>query len=259
MRKKLLPILGPSVFFVLTASTVFWLTPSPQAVAAPSQQGEDIGVITSPSSNDVIQGVVPIIGSADHPSLQFYIVEFSPEPVTGNQWQIIGAMEEQPVINGELVTWNTTTVPDGSYTIRLRVVRLDGNYTEAFSQQVVVANAQPVPTDTPTPDAVPTTAEIQQVPQVEPTITPTDLPPTPTIVIEQPIVDTPTPRPVATNPPLEDPDEDGSLVPTVQGFSVIPLRDACLYGGGLMLTVFLLFGFLSALRLFIKGFINKQR
>lgn len=243
---------------MVTGTTILWMVSLPGVVAAPVQQGEDIGVITSPSNGAVIQGLVAITGSADHPSFQFYIIEFSPEPVAGDQWQIVGAIREQPVINGELITWDTTIIPDGSYTLRLRVVRLDGNYTEAFSQQVVIANSQPTPTNTPVAVETPDESEVQPV-QVEPTITPTDLPPTPTIVIEQPIVDTPTPRPVATSPPLVDPDETSSLVPTVQGFSVIPLRDACLYGGGLMLSIFVLFGFLSALRLFIKDFMDKQR
>ena len=257
MQKKLLPILTQSLFLILTTTTIFWISQPVWINAAPLRQGEDIAVISAPSSNAVVQGVVPITGSADHPSFQFYIVEFSPEPV-GDQWQIIGAIREQPVINGDLVTWDTTSVPDGSYTLRLRVVRLDGNYTEAFSQQVVVANSQPTPTPTP-PPVISTTEPGQEIFIVEPTITPTDLPPTPTIIIDQPIVDTPTPRPVATSAPLEDPDEETSLVPTVQGFSVIPLRDACLYGGGLMLSVFLLFGFLSAMRLVIKDLMNRRR
>ncbi|HRV96574.1 MAG TPA: hypothetical protein P5526_30745, partial [Anaerolineae bacterium] len=181
----------------MTTTTIFWISQPVWINAAPLRQGEDIAVISAPSSNAVVQGVVPITGSADHPSFQFYIVEFSPEPV-GDQWQIIGAIREQPVINGDLVTWDTTSVPDGSYTLRLRVVRLDGNYTEAFSQQVVVANSQPTPTPTP-PPVISTTEPGQEIFIVEPTITPTDLPPTPTIIIDQPIVDTPTPRPVATS------------------------------------------------------------
>ncbi len=167
----------------------------------------------------------------------------------GDQWGTVGITHDTPVINGLLETWDTTLVPDGSYTFRLRVVRLDGNYSEFFSQQVVVANSQPIPTDTPTP--------VEATPR--PTITPTDLPPTPTIVIDQPVVDTPTPRPVATTSPLEDPDENSSFIPTVTGFSFGPLQDACLYGCGIMLSLFLLFGFLAALRTFILGFIDRIR
>jgi hypothetical protein len=182
------------------------------------------------------------------------VLEFSPEPVTGSQWRIIGEIVQTPILDGVLQNWDTTQTPDGSYTLRLRTVRLDGNYTEFFAQQVVVANSQPLATDTPA--VTPTPGDIPAGP---PTPTPTDLPPTPTIVIEQPIVDTPTPRPVETSAPLQDPDENQSFIPTVSGFSLTPLRDACLYGGGLMLSLFLFFGFLSALRLFINGFIERYR
>ncbi len=218
-------------------------------------QGEDLAVISSPASNAVVRGTVQITGSADYPSFQFYILEVSPEPIPGDQWQIIGAIHEERVINGVLENWDTALVPDGSYTIRLRVVRLDGNYSEAFAQQVVVANTQPLPTDTPTPAP----ADAQEQPAGPPTATPTPLPPTPTIVIDLPVVETATPRPIPTSPPLQDPGEEQSIIPAVSGFSVSPLRDACLYGGGLMVVLFLLFAFLSALRRLTLGFMERRR
>jgi hypothetical protein len=237
-----------NVFLILIIITTFWLIQFSGAMAAPQEQEEDLAIITGPSSNAVVQGVVQITGSADHPSFQFYILESAPEPITGDQWQIIGDIHQEPVIGGVLETWNTTLYPDGSYTIRLRVVRLDGNYSEYFVQQVVVSNAQPIPTDTPVVEETPI-----------PTITPTELPPTPTIVIEQPVVDTPTPRPVETSPPLENPEERDTFLPTVRGFSLAPLRDTCLYGAGIMFSIFLLFGFLVALRTFIQGFVDRLR
>ncbi len=218
-----------------------------QQLAGVIAQGSDIAAITSPTSNAVIQGVAPITGSADHPAFQFFVVDIAPEPNPANVWSTVGATHNTPVVNGLLETWDTTLVPDGSYTIRLRVVRLDGNYSEIFARQVVVSNAQPIPTDTP---------ETQQETPT-PTVTPTNLPPTPTIVVDQPIVDTPTPRPVPTSAPLEDPDAEESFIPTVTGFSATLLVDACLYGSGIMLGIFLLFGFLGALRIFIQGFIDR--
>ncbi len=253
MKKQRTRLFNYPILLSLTALLILWLIQlASTVIAAPHQQTEDLAIINAPASNAVVRGAVQIIGSSDHPSFQFYIVEVAPEPVTGDQWQIIGTTHETPVINGVLETWDTTLVPDGSYTLRLRTVRLDGNYSETFSQQVVVANTQPIPTDTPPP----TTEQV--VPSI-PTETPTPLPPTPTVSIEQPIVETPTPRPVETSAPLENPDEVTSLVPTVTGFSFAPLRDACLYGAGIMLSVFLLFGFLAALRIFIMGFIHRMK
>ena len=244
------------VYLVLTLLiiTTIWFTQIAGVAAAPPQQEGDIAVIASPASNAVVQGTVQIMGSADHPAFQFYVVDLGPEPHINDQWSTIGATHDTSVINGLLETWDTTQFPDGSYTIRLRVVRLDGNYSEFFARQVVVSNTQAVPTNTP---PVPLEeASPLAPPLLIPTVTPTDLPPTPPIVIEQPVVDTPTPRPVPTSPPLEDPDESRSFIPTVSGFSMAPLTDACLYGGGVMLGVFLLFAFLAALRTFIRGFVD---
>ncbi len=215
------------------------------ALAAPLVQ-EALAVITSPTNAAIVRGQVPIMGSATHPAFQFYKVEFAREPVTGGDevWSIIGAIVEQPVINGQLTVWDTRQVPDGSYSLRLRVVRIDGNYDEAFVRQVVVANAQPErPTETPTPEVSPT-----------PTITPTPLPPTPTIVIEQPPRPTERVIPGVTRTPLPTP------IPEQISFSVdpAPFQNACLYGMGAILGLFLVFGLLAAFRNLIYVLLGRR-
>jgi len=211
------------------------------ALASPPAQG-DLAAITSPQNNAIVRGLVPIQGSATHPQFQFYKVEYAREPVVGDAWVIIGAIHQEQVTGGQLEVWDTGQVPDGSYTLRLRAVRLDGNYSEYSVVQVVVANAQP--TETPTPAITAT-----------PTVSPTPLPPTPTIVIEQPALPTAPAGPVAavTRAPLPTPaSEEG-------GFSldVAPLQTACLYGAGVSLGIFLLFGFLAALRNLIYSLISR--
>ena len=101
-----------------------WFLQFSGAVAAPSTQDPDISVITNPTSNAVVSGVVQINGSADSPTFQFYVIDVAPEPVTGDQWGTVGATHDTAVINGVLETWDTSTVPDGSYTLRMRVVRV---------------------------------------------------------------------------------------------------------------------------------------
>ncbi len=211
------------------------------ALAAPPAQG-DLALITSPQNNAIIRGQVPILGSATHPQFQFYKVEFAREPVAEENWAIIGAIHEEQIIDGQLEAWDTTQVPDGSYTLRLRVVRLDGNYSEYSVVQVVVANAQP--TETPTLAATPV-----------PTVTPTPLPPTPTIVIEQPALPTSEAAPLPTRiTPLPTPsDETASF-----SLDVIPLQTACLYGAGISLGIFLLFGFMAALRNLIYALFGRR-
>lgn len=76
-------------------------------------------------------------------------------------------------------------MPDGTYALRLRAVRLDGNYDEAVTNGLLIANSRPPDTPTPTP-----TPETGVGPDA--TIMPADTP-TP-VVVEQPQIATPTPR-----------------------------------------------------------------
>ncbi len=227
------------VAFILTGlSAMVWRG----ALAAPPAQG-DLAIITSPQNNAIVRGQVPIIGSATHPQFQFYKVEFAREPaVSDENFGIIGAIHEAQVADGQLEMWDTTQVPDGSYSLRLRVVRLDGNYDEYSVVQVVVANAQP--TETPTPAESPT-----------PTISPTPLPPTPTIVIDQPDLPTGAATPVPTRiTPLPTPSEEKINL----NLDVTPLQTACLYGAGISLGIFLFFGLLAALRNLIYAILGRR-
>jgi len=147
------------------------------AQAAHAQSG-----ITYPPETEVLRGSVQIKGTAVHPDFWKYELAAAPQG-TENWFYITGA--ETPVENGVLGVWDTRTVPDGPYTIRLRVVRRDGNYDEYFVRNVNVSNSAPPPT--PTPETTPT-----------PTATPTPKPPTATPVQLTPDIPTPTPAPTAT-------------------------------------------------------------
>lgn len=105
--------------------------------------------ITSPETNAELRGVVVIVGSAASPNFQFYKIEFGVGP-NPNQWAIIGSIHEQPVVNGQLEAWDTTGLPDGVYSLRLQVVKKDGNYDEFFLRQLLIANTRPAGTETPT-------------------------------------------------------------------------------------------------------------
>jgi formylglycine-generating enzyme required for sulfatase activity len=108
-------------------------------------------VITSPRDRAMVRGTVSIRGTATHPEFWKYEVAYGPEPNPSDQWVLIDAVHETQVVDNVLETWDTTLVPDGNYSLRLRVVRRDGNYQEYFVREIVVANTQP--TDTPSPSA----------------------------------------------------------------------------------------------------------
>jgi hypothetical protein len=204
--------------------------------AAPLQQG---AVITSPQDRDVVRGLLVIKGSATHPNFWKYEIYYAPEPNPNDQWQLLGLYEAQ-VTDGRLETWDTTLVPDGTYSLRLRVVRMDGNYDEYYVRQISVVNVQPDVQPTETPTLTPT-----------PAATRTPLPSTPTVIIEQPPTSTPrptsTPGPAGATPETE---ADSGLNLTVQG-----VGKAFLYGAGGAMGLFLLMGILIVLRRLISWLI----
>ena len=201
--------------------------------AAPPQQG---AVITSPQDRDVVRGLLVIKGTATSSSFWKYEIHYAPEPNPTDQWMLVGDVHEAQVTDGRLQTWDTSLVSDGTYSLRLRVVRVDGNYDEYYVRQISVVNAQP----TETPTATPT-----------PLATRTPLPPTPTVIIEQP--PTATPRPTSTPGPAgvtPEPEAETGLNITAQG-----LGKALLYGAGATLGLFLLMAIITTLRRLISWLI----
>jgi hypothetical protein len=149
-------------------------------------QAQSVGQITSPRDRAAVRGLVPIEGSATHAEFQKYEIHYGPQPNPADQWTPIGGSPfTVPVVQGRLGLWDTSVIPDGVYSLRLRIVRVDGNYDEYYVRGIQVSNT--FPTETPTPQATPTNAP--------PTNTPA---PTPTVVIGVPTVASPTPRPTAT-------------------------------------------------------------
>lgn len=144
-------------------------------------------VITYPANDDVVRGEVRISGIAVHPQFQRYELYYAPwPPPSGDQgWIFIGEAHFNQQPNGLLGLWDTRPLPDGQYALKLRVVKIDGNYIDSEIVRVRVANTEPTPTPTPT---------ITPTPRATPTPAPT---PTPAVVA-LPEIPTPTPIPSPT-------------------------------------------------------------
>ncbi len=140
----------------------------------PALAQQSLVEITSPEIGQRIRGMVPIIGSATVGSFQYYKIEYG-IGANPSDWALIDRMVEYPVTNDQLVVWNTLAVPDGVYSLRLRAVRQDGNYSEFYLRSVTVDNSgpaeTPTPTATPTPEAEPTQPGVMITRQA-PTATP---------------------------------------------------------------------------------------
>lgn len=222
-------------------------------------------VISSPQPFSTLRGVISINGTATHPEFQRYQFYFKSESVP-DDWHFMFEQTNQ-VSNGLLGTWDTRSVPDGTYALRLRVVRQDGNYDETVANGLLVANSR-LP-DTPTPTPTPT-----EDPAAEPDATATPAAtPTP-VVVEQPQIATPTPRPAltitntapitssetvtgTTDPAASDGGDsaDGDVLSGLldlgqvsDSLSLGSLGDAFMRGARVAITGFLLFGAYLVLR-----------
>jgi len=183
--------------FVVIGIVLSFLIFALQAWAAPRAQ-EPKPVIAQPEQDAAVRGVVQLIGSAVHPQFQRYELYYAPWPVPSDQaWIFIGDAHFQQQPLGLLGTWDSKSVQDGAYALRVRVVKQDGNYNDSDPRRVLVANTTPLLTPTPAATAA-APAE-----STEPPALPTEPPATATIVVEVPAIESPTP--MATSTPQPNP------------------------------------------------------
>jgi hypothetical protein len=146
-------VLKPLVFwyFLIVGVTLAIVAALPRNVLAQSANG-----ISEPAPEDLLTGIVIVRGTAADPNFLRYEVAFLRESGPAGEW-IVFAQGDQQVFDDTLAIWDTTVggaanpvFPDGSYRLRLRVVRTDYNYDEFFVTGVFVANGTVTPTVTVT-------------------------------------------------------------------------------------------------------------
>jgi hypothetical protein len=75
-------------------------------------------IITAPEPGDEVSGTVKLVGTANIPNFGFYKYEVT--PLGTENWATVSAGRE-PKQNGELGDWDTTTLANGDYFLRLVV------------------------------------------------------------------------------------------------------------------------------------------
>jgi hypothetical protein len=136
--------------------------------------------INSPQAGDALQGVVTVVGSSNLSGFASAQLSFSYIDDPTDTWFLIATLS-QPVLDQTLVNWDTTSISDGNYTLRLRVILTDGSTHDVLVPGLRVRNYTPVETPTPAPT----------VPQATPLPTITQTPtlfPTPTLIPQNPAV-----------------------------------------------------------------------
>lgn len=165
-----------SMVLVLLGATVTTATAQAAITAA----------ISTPAADQVLRGLVQVEGTADALNFASAELAFSYGGDSTNTWFVIQELD-QPVLGGALAAWDTNSISDGEYVLRLRVRAQDGNYQDV-TVAVQVRNYTSPPADAPTP--VPTQAPVVEIPSpmvlaapptatALPEFTPTPLPPNP--------------------------------------------------------------------------------
>jgi hypothetical protein len=142
---------------------------------------QDSGVaVTSPKPGDALRGQVNIIGSTSVPNFVSAQLDFAYASDATGTWFPLQAFS-QPVFDSPLYTWDTTSITDGDYILRLRVFTADGTVQEVSVPIKLQNDAVPTPTLAPTSTAEAVNVQIPTPFLLAASPTPTEVPrPTPT-------------------------------------------------------------------------------
>ena len=145
--------------------------------------------ITSPKTGDILRGQVTITGTTDVPDFVSAQLDFAYDSNPTGNWFALQALA-QPMQDSDLFTWDTTSITDGDYILRLQVFLTDGTSQE-LTVPVRIQNDTPIPTATPVPIATLEEFVSVQIPTpflLAASPTPTNIPrPTPTPLPPNPV------------------------------------------------------------------------
>ena len=118
--------------------------------------------ITSPLDGDILRGQVTITGRFDVPNLLYAQLDFAYDSDQTDTWFTLQTFS-QPVLDSTLTVWDTASITDGDYILRLSVMQSDYTY-QAVKILVSVQNDVPLSTPTPLPTSTPETVIEVQIP-----------------------------------------------------------------------------------------------
>ncbi len=151
----------------LLASLLAVLLVFPPAVGFAAQAPGFAEIIT-PAPGESLSGMVTIAGSANHPAFVSYELAFAYANDNTGTWFPIAEAVTTPVTDGPLALWDTRSLSDEVYVLRLLVLLGDGSLLETTVGDLRVSNY--TPTRIPPAD---------QAASPAPTLTPVNAPPTP--------------------------------------------------------------------------------
>ena len=142
--------------------------------------------ITSPAPDEFLRGQVTVTGRMDLPVFASAQLDFAYASDPTGTWFNIQNFS-QPLTDSTLAVWDTTSITDGDYVLRLRVNFEDGTFQEVTVPVKIGNDLQPTPTPEPTATLEPDVVLIPTPFLLAASPTPTDLPrPTPTALAPNP-------------------------------------------------------------------------
>jgi hypothetical protein len=146
-------------------------------------ENQPVVEITLPLQGEAVQGLLQITGTINLEDLKNYTIEFTFQESTDETWFSINR-DDTPIIESTLGEWDTSSIPDGNYNLRLTVNRETNDPIILVVEGIRVRNYSPIETNTPAPTSI------------LPTMTPTiieSIADTPTVQIR------PSPTPLTPN------------------------------------------------------------
>ncbi|NLG71187.1 MAG: hypothetical protein GX495_03955 [Chloroflexi bacterium] len=177
--------LGASLFLILLLCFPGFVTGVSAHQGAPPSPTPASAVIYTPVSGQALQGKVPIEGFSALEGFLSAEISFTYAQEAEETWFSI-LRSKDPVPGGLLAEWDTTTISDGLYTLRMVIHLADGTSQTVLVENLRVRNYTPVETSTPSPSPGVTVTQTgpTATPTSRPTLTPlpqisTPLPPNP--------------------------------------------------------------------------------
>ena len=126
---------------------------APTQLCTPGSTVAGIVSIGNPPDAGFVNGVVPIIGTVQIVDFEHYDVTYAPS-WSPAEWKWISGPHLSPVSDSVLTTWDTNSLEEGEYTLRVTAYTTGGDTVEGFARVIVKRDVVPTPTSEPTPEPI---------------------------------------------------------------------------------------------------------
>ena len=145
----------------------------PAVIVIPSVNQITPGLyVLNPTDGQVVAGTVEVKGSVPDDDFDYAEVSYAFSDETASNWFLISRLD-QTVHDGTLALWDTTTITDGTYRLKVSVHRKNGSVSELMVENIRVGNYTHY--DVPTATSAAVVESAVETPSIIETIVPTEV------------------------------------------------------------------------------------